>query len=177
MITVPIFNIQYSDKWPHCCQLIPKLFQVEACQKHAGSVKWSKAKVNPGDPVNFKVAAGDNSRCGVSATDKSAELLGNPNKVTKERIGKLLDEISQRKTRSRGNIYYYRDNCPDVYNSIKVFESTGIDIITNIDFVKHCETINDAINATKYEPHFESSIAFSAGGPPQPVAEEAAFGK
>ena len=105
-------------------------YTVEACQKHAVSVQWSKATVNPGDPIKFSVSAGSGSRCGVSATDKSVELLDNENKMTKEKVANLLEVISQRKINTdKNNNYYYRDACPDVYSAIQVFFPSNFKIL------------------------------------------------
>ena len=73
-------------------------YDVEACQNHKVSIKWSREKVCPGTPVTFSVAAQPDSACAMSATDKSVALLGNKNKLTSETIGKLQAEIGDRKT-------------------------------------------------------------------------------
>ena len=64
-------------------------YDIEACQNHKVSTKWSEEKVYPGTPVTFSVTAQPDSVCAISANDKSVELLGNNNKVTSETIGKL----------------------------------------------------------------------------------------
>ena len=81
-----------------------------------------------------------------TATDESAELLGNNNKVTSETIGKLQAEIGDRKISRIKNYWEYQRNCPDKYDAIKIFESTRIQIVTDLSFAKSCETITDAAN-------------------------------
>jgi len=53
----------------------------------------------------------------------------------------------------------------------QVFESTGIQILTDLSFVNSCETITDAIGEPEYEEVLHSPVAFSAGAP-QPILEE-----
>merc|ERR1712106_216596 len=146
-------------------------YKVEACQNHKVKAEWSEEKVYPGTPVTFSVSAAPNSLCAISATDKSVDLLGNNNKVTSETIGKLQAEIGDRKTSRSENYWEYQRKCPQTYDAIKVFESTGIQILTDLSFINSCETITDAANVTDYEPEvLHSPVAFSAGAP-QPMIE------
>jgi len=146
-------------------------YDVEACQQHKVKADWSEEKVYPGAPVTFSVAAQPDSLCAVSATDKSVDLLGNKNKVTSETIGKLQAEIGDRKTSRSENYWEFQRKCPDTYDAIKVFESTGIQILTDLSFVNSCETITDAVGEPEYEEVLHSPVAFSAGAP-QPILEE-----
>ena len=66
--------------------------------------------------------------------------------MTSETIGKLQAEIGDRKTSRIENYWEYQRKCPDTYDAIKVFESTGIQIVTDLSFAKSCETITDAAN-------------------------------
>ena len=51
---------------------------------------------------------------------------------------------------------------------LQVYESTGVQILTDLSFINSCETIIDAVNEPKHEPeYFASSVAFSAGAGPQ----------
>eukprot|EP00092_Neocalanus_flemingeri_P108736 GFUD01139655.1.p1 GENE.GFUD01139655.1~~GFUD01139655.1.p1 ORF type:complete len:1716 (-),score=430.19 GFUD01139655.1:66-5213(-) len=139
-------------------------YDIEACQNHKVNAKWSEEKVYPGTPVTFSVAAEPNSLCAISATDKSVDLLGNNNKVTSETIGKLQAEIGDRKTSRSENYWEYQRKCPETYDAIKVFESTGIQILTDLSFINSCETITDAVNEPEFEPEImHSAVAFSAG--------------
>merc|ERR1719233_8880 len=146
-------------------------YDVEACQNHKVKAEWSEEKVYPGEPVTFSVAAQPGSLCAVSATDKSVDLLGNKNKVTSESIGKLQAEIGDRKTSRSENYWEFQRKCPETYDAIKVFESTGIQILTDLSFINSCETITDAIGEPEYEEVLHSPVAFSAGAP-QPILEE-----
>ena len=122
-----------------------------------------RGKSVPATFVIFSVTAQSDYLCAISATDKSVELLVNNNKVTRETIGKLQAEIGDRKTSCIENYWEYQRKCPDTYNAIKVFESTGIQIVTDLSFVKSCETITDAVNVPEHGPevvaHFVSPVA------------------
>eukprot|EP00090_Calanus_glacialis_P012233 TRINITY_DN20713_c0_g1_i4.p1 TRINITY_DN20713_c0_g1~~TRINITY_DN20713_c0_g1_i4.p1 ORF type:complete len:1703 (-),score=467.37 TRINITY_DN20713_c0_g1_i4:343-5451(-) len=140
-------------------------YDVEACQNHKVKAEWSEEKVYPGSPVTLSVAAEPDSLCAISATDKSVDLLGNKNKVTSETIGKLQAEIGDRKTSRSENYWEYQRKCPQTYDAIKVYESTGIQILTDLSFINSCETITDAKNEPEYEPEImHSAVAFSVGG-------------
>ena len=95
-------------------------YEVEECQQHEVKGEWIKEKVNPGSTVTFSVTAESDSVCAISATDKSVELLGNTNQVTRKTIGKLQAEIGDRKTSRIENYWEYQRKCPDTYNIIKV---------------------------------------------------------
>jgi len=154
-------------------------YDIEACQNHAVNVEWSETSVYPGTPVTFSVRAQPDSLCAISATDKSVELLGNINKVTRESIGKLQAEIGDRKTSRSENYWEYQRKCPQTYDAIKVYESTGIQILTDLSFINSCETITDAVHEPEYEPEImHSAVAFSvpessfiAEDSPQPQIE------
>jgi hypothetical protein len=48
---------------------------------------------------------------------------------------------------------------------VQVYESTGIQILTDLSFINSCETITDAKNEPEYEPEImHSAVAFSVGG-------------
>jgi alpha-2-macroglobulin len=128
-------------------------YDVEACQNHKVEAKWNEEKVSPGSPVKLSVSAAPDSLCAISATDKSVELLGNTNKVTRETIGKLQAELGDRKTSRVENYWEYQRRCPHTYNAIKVYESTGIQVLTDQSF-NSCETIVEA-KETMNEPRPE----------------------
>ena len=151
-------------------------YDIEACQNHKVSTKWSEEKVYPGTFATFSVTAQSDSLCAMSATDKSVELFDNNNKVTSETIGKLQAEIGDRKTSRIENYWEYQRKCPDTYDAIKVFESAGIQIVTDLSFVKSCETITDAVNVPEHGPEVVALSVEPVALPVEPaVTEELAF--
>merc|ERR1711915_824819 len=138
-------------------------YKIEACQQHEVSSSWSEKKVNPGSSVTLSVNAETASLCAISATDKSVELLGNKNKITRASIGKLQKDIGERKMRSRENHWEFQRKCPETFKALKVYGSTGIQIMTDLSIMNSCKTITDAINENEYEPEiYEDTVAFSA---------------
>jgi len=121
-------------------------YQVESCQAHTVTVEWSETKVYPGTEVNLKVGAESGSLCALSATDKSVDLLGNNNKVTKEELAQLMVDISSRRTGLSSWQIIDQDRCPEAYKIMQVFESTGIQILTDLHFVNSCPSIIDSLN-------------------------------
>jgi len=151
-------------------------YEIEACQQHEVSSSWSDKKVNPGSTVTLSVNAESASLCAISATDKSVELLGNTNKVTRASIGKLQKDIGERKMRSRDNNWEFQRKCPETFKALKVYESTGIQIMTDLSIMNSCKTITDAINENEYEPEiYEDTVAFSAPMAQTSFAESASF--
>ena len=143
-------------------------YEVEPCQHHRVKATWSEEKVTPGAEVELAVQADPDSLCALSASDKSVELLGNPNQVTGASLARLQEEIGDRKTSRSENYWEYQRSCPDTYQAIKVFESTGVQIMTDLSFASSCETIIDAAGAGggRGEEVLNSpvSLAFDGGG-------------
>jgi len=141
-------------------------YKIEACQQHEVSSSWSEKKVNPGSPVTLSVNAESQSLCAISATDKSVELLGNENKITRASIGNLQEDIGRRKMRSRDNNWEIQRKCPETYNALKVYESTGIQLLTDLTIMNTCETITDAVSENEYELNIRHEvIALSMSAP------------
>jgi len=143
-------------------------YKVESCQAHTVTVEWSETKVYPGTEVNLKVGAEEGSLCALSATDKSVDLLGNKNKVTKEKLGELQEQIGKRKV-GISNYWQIQRECSEAYETIKVFETTGIRILTDLPFINSCQTITDALKASNPDYPQPELVAFAA---PQQFAME-----
>jgi len=133
-------------------------YKVEACQEHSVTTAWSQTKVYPGSKVDMTVEAGSGSLCALSATDKAVDLLGNKNKVGRERLGELQVQIGRRKE-GHSNLWQLQRKCPEAYETIKVFETTGIQIITDLPFMADCQTIIDSLNSGSLEPEPELGYA------------------
>jgi len=92
------------------------------------------------------VTAEAGSLCALSATDKSVDLLGNKNKITGERMAELREQIGRRKTSQVSFDWKMQNKCPDTFEALKVFEGTGIKIVSDLPFLSQCETVVDANN-------------------------------
>merc|ERR1711962_381486 len=141
-------------------------YQVEACQEHTVEAEWSADKVYPGEDVTLSVSAQPGSLCALSATDKSVDLLGNDNKISRSRVARLQEEIGRRKSsQGYGRFWELQNQCPEAYKALRVFESTGIKILTDLPFLSRCQTITDAPDSLEQiEPvHLESSFESGVG--------------
>jgi len=137
-------------------------YEIEPCQRHKVFSSFSKNKVYPRSSVSLSVSAKEGSLCAISATDKSVELLGNSNKITKQTVSRLQAQIGDRKTSRSENYWEYERKCPKTYEVFKVFENSGIKIVSDLGLIKSCELLTDAGNLE--EPIYEiaHSQAFSA---------------
>merc|ERR1719458_2304587 len=142
-------------------------YKIEACQQHQVAASWNKAKVYPGSDVTLSVTAEPGSLCALSATDKSVDLLGNKNKITGERMAELREQIGRRKTSQVSFNWKMQNKCPDTFKALKVFEGTGIKIVSDLPFLSQCETVIDAnkIDGSDGHPevmHDSVPVAFAA---------------
>ncbi|XP_037083771.1 alpha-1-macroglobulin-like isoform X2 [Pollicipes pollicipes] len=72
------------------------VLKVEQCFNNQVDVSWDKETARPGESASFTVSASPNSVCGVSAVDRSTELLGTGNQITVEGVfSQLRQFISQ----------------------------------------------------------------------------------
>jgi len=149
-------------------------YEIEPCQRHKVFSAFSKNKVYPRSAVSLRVSAKEGSLCAVSATDKSVELLGNSNKITKQTVSKLQAQIGDRKTSRSENYWEYQRKCPKTYEVFKVFENSGINIVSDLGLIKSCELLTDAGNFKEPVYEIAHSQAFSAGGVEQAFAAPAA---
>jgi len=123
-------------------------------------VKFMEENVYPGAPVTLHVGAKAGSLCGVSATDKSVELLGNGNKITRDTVSKIQAQIGDRKTSKSENYWEYQRKCPKSYEMFKVFENSGVKVITDLPIIRSCQLLTDAIN----EPEYPYEANYHTGG-------------
>ena len=155
-----------------------QIYQVESCQEHKVSVDWEKEKVSPGSNVSLSVDTGTLShpltRCALSVTDKSVNLLGNRNSITEERLEDLKQQISLRKDQPSP-----RSRCPLLRDALKPFEGTGLTIVCEIPGFCECErVIRDENRNQKKQFDFDYSdydmrvVAFEGVGARPPQASE-----
>ena len=89
------------------------------------------------------------------------ELLGNKNKISGDTISKLQAQIGDRKTSRYENYWEYQRKCPQSYEVIKVFENTGIRMITDLPVVASCELLTDAVNFEDLEEYNDYGVQYS----------------
>nr|QTP96550.1 adult cement protein 5 [Chelonibia testudinaria] len=70
-----------------------RAFDVEKCFQNQVSVAWNKKQVEPGEQATLEIRGAPYSLCGVSALDRSVELLSDKNKLTAENIFQKLQQF------------------------------------------------------------------------------------
>nr|AFY13480.1 MULTIFUNCin [Balanus glandula] len=70
-----------------------RVFKVNKCFPNTVGVSWDQETVKPGDSASFTIRAAPNSVCGISAVDKSTELLGTSNQITLDTVFNKLDQF------------------------------------------------------------------------------------
>ncbi|KAF0287976.1 Ovostatin [Amphibalanus amphitrite] len=70
-----------------------RVFEVDKCLPNNVQVSWDQKTVKPGDSASFTVRASPNSVCGISAVDKSTELLGTSNQITLDTVFSKLQQF------------------------------------------------------------------------------------
>jgi hypothetical protein len=136
-------------------------YDIEPCQEHKVTVNWSTSKTYPGSQLQLEVTSDPLSLCGLAVTDKSVELLGNENKITKESIGKLQAQIGDRKTSRSENYWEFQRKCPDTYSALKVYQGSGIQVSTDLAVVKSCKTVVDSVHLSEHyeDVHYMQSYS------------------
>ncbi|XP_037083763.1 LOW QUALITY PROTEIN: murinoglobulin-1-like, partial [Pollicipes pollicipes] len=72
------------------------VLKVEKCFNNQVDVSWDKQTARPGESASFTVSASPDSVCGVSAVDRSTELLGTGNQITVDGVfSRLWQFVSQ----------------------------------------------------------------------------------
>ncbi|XP_037082137.1 LOW QUALITY PROTEIN: alpha-1-macroglobulin-like [Pollicipes pollicipes] len=72
------------------------VLNVEKCFNNQVDVSWDKQTARPGESASFTVSASPDSVCGVSAVDRSTELLGTDNQITVDGVfARLRQFVSQ----------------------------------------------------------------------------------
>ena len=99
-----------------------RTFKVSNCPAHLVRSSWSESTVSPGTPVTLTVSSVAGSVCGVSAVDKSVELLGNGNTVSQEKVAELTSRLAERKVsgRTQEDDWYIEQNCPQAHQFLQV---------------------------------------------------------
>jgi hypothetical protein len=62
-------------------------------------------------------------------------------------MAELREQIGRRKTSQVSFNWKMQNKCPDTFKALKVFEGTGIKIVSDLPFLSQCETVIDANNS------------------------------
>ena len=95
---------------------------------------------------------------------QSVEILGNQNKITREKIGRLQAQIGDRKTSRSENFWEYQRKCPETWRALKVYQGTGVQVATDLRVVAACEILTDAVNVSSsgHPEQMHTPIAYGA---------------
>nr|BAM28692.1 settlement inducing protein complex [Megabalanus coccopoma] len=95
-----------------------RIFPVAKCFPNKVEVSWDKETVKPGDSASFTVKSAPNSVCGISAVDKSTELLGTSNQITLQSVFSRVQQFVISKFESPNQERSDREYCKEVEASL-----------------------------------------------------------
>ncbi|XP_043193355.1 murinoglobulin-2-like isoform X3 [Amphibalanus amphitrite] len=95
-----------------------RVFKVDKCFPNTVQVSWDQKTVKPGDSASFTVRASPNSVCGISAVDKSTELLGTSNQITLDTVFSKLQQFIINSFESPNQVRSDGDYCRELQLSL-----------------------------------------------------------
>nr|AFY13482.1 MULTIFUNCin [Chthamalus fissus] len=109
-----------------------RTFKVAKCFPNQVQVSWDKETVKPGDTASFTIRAAPNSVCGISAVDRSTELLGTSNQITVDSVFDQLRQLVigryQRPQQIKDDFRYCRDLQLSLVDTLKNGGATQTDL-------------------------------------------------
>jgi len=113
-------------------QIDSHTFKVDFCTEHTVDLQLNSKKVHPNQDVTLHLKSEPGALCGLSLIDKSVDLLGNPNKVNKERIVELLET-----NRPYVEHHLRYSTC----DKLQMLAETGRSFISNIPLFTNCKSL------------------------------------
>nr|AFY13481.1 MULTIFUNCin [Semibalanus cariosus] len=103
-----------------------RVFKVDKCFPNTVQVSWDQETVKPGDSASFTVRAAPNSVCGISAVDKSTELLGTSNQITLDTVFNKLQQFIIRSSQFPRQVDNDDEYCKELQTSlVETLQSGG----------------------------------------------------